>query len=128
MDWEMSDDVGEAHPAVLSGKIVSEVPVEETGVRTGDLDVESFSFESEDEEEGDDDVVLADVSRVPELSSSFDMKILQAAIEGSTEALELVTGKDVVLIAGKTGRSLVLSLRFCYLPSSVLTCCLSTSE
>lgn len=37
------------------------------------------------------------------LASSFNMNVLTKAMEASMEALELVAGKDVVAVVGKTG-------------------------
>lgn len=103
MDWELSEKVGEVAFALTAPKIVSEVPVEANGMYGGeDLDMESFSFESEDEEESAGDV-QGEAKGVAEISMAFDIEFLKAAIEGSTEALDLVVGKDVVMIAGKTG-------------------------
>ena len=39
------------------------------------------------------------------LSNAFDVNVLQTAIEASEKTLELVVGKDVVMIAGKTGKA-----------------------
>jgi flagellar biosynthesis GTPase FlhF len=38
-----------------------------------------------------------------ELATKFDVKVLQNSVEASALALELVRGKDVVMIVGKTG-------------------------
>jgi energy-coupling factor transporter ATP-binding protein EcfA2 len=38
-----------------------------------------------------------------EVASSFDIKVLQNSVAASADALELVNGKDVVLVVGKTG-------------------------
>ena len=107
MDWELSEEeAGEVtHPPLIAPKIVSEVPMEEAGVYRDELDVESFSFdsfESEDEEEsvGEDQPETKPMS---ELSTVFDLKVLQTVIEASAEALDLVVGKDVVMVTGKTG-------------------------
>ena len=83
MDWEMS--------------MVDKVPGE-TGVYVGDLDMESFSFGSEEVKE------VEGAKCAPELSTALDMKVLQMVIEASANALEVVTGKDVVMVAGKTGK------------------------
>lgn len=97
MDWEITNEVADVASAPTAPKIVSEVPVGETGAYAGDLDMETFSFDLEEEDE--DDAKLAS-----ELSTAFDIKVLQTAIEESADALEIVTGKDVVMIAGKTGK------------------------
>jgi hypothetical protein len=59
--------------------------------------MESFSFESEEEDQTDE-------KGSPELSTGFDIKVLQTAMEASADALDMVAGKDVVMIAGKTGK------------------------
>lgn len=49
----------------------------------------------------------ADAKQAPiEISRSFDIKVLQTVIEASAHALETVVGKDVVMVAGKTGEVL----------------------
>ena len=119
MDWEMAnaadanEEMDNAAPSCTSSvKIVSNVPVglEEAGIGLGtgndDMDVESFSFESESE----DDRGGANATRTPELASSFDIKMLQMVLEASARALDIVTGRDVVMIAGKTGKT---QLRSC---------------
>ena len=102
MDWELSE-VGE----VVASKVVSEVPVDKVVGASGgeeDLEIESFSFSSESEEEEDGLDAQPDAKLVPLLSMLFDMKVLQTAIEASEETLKLVEGKDVVMVAGKTGK------------------------
>ena len=54
MDWEIVDDVGEVAPSLTAQKIVSAVQVGETKVYAGDFDIESFSFESEEEDQTDE--------------------------------------------------------------------------
>ena len=113
MDWEMAnaDDANEemdnAAPSCTSSvKIVSNVPVglekADIGLGAGnedmDVDVESFSFGSEEDDKKEDDATGS-----PELSSPFDIKMLQTVVEASARALDIVTGKDVVMVAGKTG-------------------------
>ena len=97
MDWEIADEVGEVASNLTAQKIVSAVPGGGTEVHAGDFDIESFSFESEEEEETDEEGAL-------EPSTGFDIKVLQTAIEASADALDMVVGKDVVMIAGKTGK------------------------
>ena len=97
MDWEIADEVGEVASNLTAQKIVSAVPVGETEVYVGDSDMESFSFESEEEDQTDE-------KGSPELSTGFDIKVLQTAMEASADALDMVAGKDVVMIAGKTGK------------------------
>ena len=97
MDWEIADEVGEVASNLTAQKIVSAVPGGGIKVDAGDFDVESFLFESEEEEETVE-------KAAPELSTGFDIKVLQTAIEASADALDMVTGKDVVMIAGKTGK------------------------
>ncbi len=97
MDWEIAVEQDEVHPALSSQTVVSEVPLEGAGVHEEDFDVETFSFES-DEEEG------ADKKCSPELGTTLKIKVLQTAIEASADALDIVTRKDVVMIAGKTGK------------------------
>lgn len=55
-------------------------------------DSDCFSFESINHDSEDAAV-----------ASAFDIKVLQKAIEASTGALDIVQGKDVVMIVGKTG-------------------------
>lgn len=98
MDWEMempnaADDAG------------GNVPVEheETGsLEPGDydLDIDTFSFGSDSE----DDKEEPGATCTPELSTSFDIKLLQSVVEASAHALDIVAGKDVVMVAGKTGK------------------------
>jgi flagellar biosynthesis GTPase FlhF len=57
-------------------------------------DSDNFSFESIG-------CNLEDVNM--ELATKFDVKVLQNSVEASALALELVRGKDVVMIVGKTG-------------------------
>lgn len=96
MDWEIAGDVDEVASDLTIQKIVSKVP--EGGFKyVGDVDMESFSFESEEEEETDEKFL-------PDLSTAFDVKVLQTAIEASADALSIVIGKDVVMVAGKTGK------------------------
>lgn len=97
MNWEIADEVGEVASNLTAQKIVSAVPVGETEVYAGDFDMESFSFESEEEDQTDE-------KGSPELSTGFDIKVLQTAMEASADALDMVAGKDVVMIAGKTGK------------------------
>ena len=106
MDWELSEVVGE----VVASKVVSEVPVNKVVGASGgeeDLEIESFSFSSESEEEDGLDA-QPDAKLVPLLSMLFDMKVLQTAIEASEETLKLVEGKCVVMVAGKTGKLILL--------------------
>ena len=97
MNWEIADEVGEVASNLTAQQIVSAVPVGETEVHVGDFDMESFSFESEEEDQTDE-------KGAPELSTGFDIKVLQTAMEASADALDMVAGKDVVMIAGKTGK------------------------
>lgn len=104
MDWEEITDA-EARDSAIAPQIVSEVPGG-TGGHIEDFDMETFSFESDEEEE--------DTNAKPSsgLSTSFDIQILKSAIEASAEALEMVTGKDVVMVTGKTGE--IISLHSIY--------------
>ena len=95
MDWEEITDA-EARDSAIAPQIVSEVPGG-TGGHIEDFDMETFSFESDEEEEN------TDAKPSSGLSTSFDIQILKTAIEASAEALDLVTGKDVVMVTGKTG-------------------------
>lgn len=104
-----AEEVNDASSSpTASTRIISSVPVERVedskaiGAIDDDMDIESFSFGSEAEE----NLVEADATRTPELSISFDIKILQTVVEASAHALDIVTGKDVVIIAGKTGEML----------------------
>jgi energy-coupling factor transporter ATP-binding protein EcfA2 len=58
-----------------------------------DQDSDCFSFES----------INDDLDLGMEVASSFDIKVLQKSIESSAKALEMVRGKDVVMVVGKTG-------------------------
>ena len=122
MDREMAnaadanEEMDNAAPSCTSSiKIVSNVPVglEEAGIGLGagndDMDVESFSFGSESECDREE----ANATRTPELASSFDIKMLQTVVEASAGALDIVTGKDVVMVAGKTGKSKLGRASFC---------------
>ena len=125
MDWEL--ELEDAALAAEGAKIVSEVPVEERDMSYGgdDLDVEGFSFGSESDE-SDAKVQPVEKSE-PELAKAFDVKVLQTAIEASTKALDLVVGKDVVMVAGKTGKfvALILCASFhCFMLPYHLTYCL----
>ncbi len=113
MEWEMTnafdaaEGVNNASPSSTSStNIVSSVPVDqvEDGMVTvggdDDMDIESFSFGSESE----DDKEATDAARTPELSISFDIKVLQTVMEASAHALDIVIGKDVVMVVGKTGK------------------------
>lgn len=104
MDWEEITDA-DARDSAIAPQIVSEVPGG-TGGHIEDFDMETFSFESDEEEE--------DTNAKPSsgLSTSFDIQILKSAIEASAEALEMVTGKDVVMVTGKTGE--IISLHSIY--------------
>lgn len=99
MDWELSEEIEAG-----SLKIVDEVPMGKTKVYEGggedkELDIESFSFESIEEDD------IGDQQPIHGLSNAFDVNVLQTAIEASEKTLELVVGKDVVMIAGKTGKA-----------------------
>lgn len=104
MDWEEITDA-DARDSAIAPQIVTEVPGG-TGGHIEDFDMETFSFESDEEEE--------DTNAKPSsgLSTSFDIQILKSAIEASAEALEMVTGKDVVMVTGKTGE--IISLHSIY--------------
>jgi len=97
MDWEMempnADDAG--------GNVPGEH--EETDsleVGDYDVDIETFSFGSDSE----DDKEEPGATCTPELSTSFDIKLLRTVVEASAHALDIVAGKDVVMVAGKTGK------------------------
>jgi len=105
MDWEEITDA-EARDSAIAPQIVSEVPGG-TGGHIEDFDMETFSFESDEEEEED-----TNAKPSSGLSTSFDIQILKSAIEASAEALEMVTGKDVVMVTGKTGE--IISLHSIY--------------
>ena len=97
MDWEITDEVSEENSAPTAQNVVSKVPDEEDRVQAEDLDLESFSFESNEEEE-------TDKACLSEIGTSLRIEVLQTTIEASADALDIVTGKDVVMIAGKTGK------------------------
>ena len=105
MDWEEITDA-DARDSAIAPQIVSEVPGG-TGGHIEDFDMETFSFESDEEEEED-----TNAKPSSGLSTSFDIQILKSAIEASAEALEMVTGKDVVMVTGKTGE--IISLHSIY--------------
>lgn len=66
---------------------------------------DDYSFGSSDNDGGDDeeeDNGLDDMAWVS-LDTPFDMGILQSSIEKSKDALDLVIGKEVVMVVGKTG-------------------------
>jgi hypothetical protein len=96
MDWEEITNVDAVDSAMIAPQIVSEVPGG-IGGHADDIDMETFSFESDDEEED------TDTKPSSGLSTSFDIQILKTAIEASAEALDMVTGKDVVMVTDKTG-------------------------
>ncbi len=111
MEWEMTNAIDTAEEVInasstSSTNIVSSVPVEQVQdgmvmrANDDDMDIESFSFGSESE----DDKEATDAAHTPELSISFDIKVLQTVVEASSHALDIVTGKDVVMVAGKTGK------------------------
>ena len=80
MDWEEI-----TNSAMIAPQIVSEVPGG-TGGHVEDFDMETFSFESDDEEE--------DTNTKPSsgLSTSFDIQILKTAIEASDHVQRFSTG------------------------------------
>ena len=113
MDWEVPEDVGNVdHPSTVASKIVSQVPLGETGVLSENFDVESFSFASSEDEEESAVESRPGVNPVLELSTVLDLKVLQIVIEASADALDAVVGKDVVLVAGKTGTCVACLLCF----------------
>jgi hypothetical protein len=97
MDWDIADEVEEVASDLNAQKLVNRVPVGETSVHAEDFDMESFSFESEEKDKIDEMFNL-------ELGTALDIKVLQTAIEASADALDIVAGKDVVMVAGKTGK------------------------
>ena len=65
-----------------------------------DFDDYSFGSSDEDDEGGENGLEkMADVT----LETAFDISIVQSSIEKSEDALELVKGRDVVMVVGKTG-------------------------
>ncbi len=108
MDWEEI-----TNSAMIAPQIVSEVPGG-TGGHVEDFDMETFSFESDDEEED------TDTKPSSGLSTSFDIQILKTAIEASAEALDMVTGKDVVMVTGKTGEIILSHSKYFHVSYSAL--------
>jgi hypothetical protein len=108
MDWEEI-----TNSAMIAPQIVSEVPGG-TGGHVEDFDMETFSFESDEEEED------TDTKPSSGLSTSFDIQILKTAIEASAEALEMVTGKDVVMVTGKTGEIILSHSKYFHVSYSAL--------
>ena len=108
MDWEEI-----TNSAMIAPQIVSEVPGG-IGGHADDIDMETFSFESDDEEED------TDTKPSSGLSTSFDIQILKTAIEASAEALEMVTGKDVVMVTGKTGEIILSHSKYFHVSYSAL--------
>lgn len=95
MDWEKVDEKEvveseeqEAHPITQSEKIQN-------------FDEYSFGSSDDDDEVNQDDELekMAHVS----LDTEFDMTIVRTSIEKSEDAINLVEGKDVVMVVGKTG-------------------------
>ncbi len=66
------------------------------------FDEYSFGSSSSDEDDNQDDSGLAKMGDIS-LDTAFDMEILQTSIEKSADALDLVCGKDVIMVVGKTG-------------------------
>ena len=112
MDWEIADEKDVVQPDLASPTVVGNFLLEDAGVREEDFDMETFSFESDDEEEEE-----ADKPCSSELGTMLKIKVLQNAIEASADALDIVTGKDVVMIAGKTGKLVWTYIWLCCLDS-----------
>ncbi len=66
------------------------------------FDEYSFGSSSSDEDDDQEDNGLAKMGDIS-LDTAFDMEILQTSIEKSADALDLVGGKDVIMVVGKTG-------------------------
>jgi hypothetical protein len=113
MDWEEITNVDAVDSAMIATQIVSEVPGGTEG-HVEDFDMETFSFESDDEEED------TDTKPSSGLSTSFDIQILKTAIEASAEALDMVTGKDVVMVTGKTGEIILSHSKYFHVSYSAL--------
>ena len=60
------------------------------------FDEYSFGSSSSDEDDEQEEAAFS-------LDTTFDMQILQTSIEDSTDALDLVRDKDVIMVVGKTG-------------------------
>ena len=102
MDWEKVDEKEvaeseeqEAHPITQSEKI------QMTSNTSNNFDEYSFGSSDDDDEVKQDDELekMAHVS----LDTEFDMTIVRTSIEKSEDAINLVEGKDVVMVVGKTG-------------------------
>ena len=80
---------------------------------------DDFSFGSSNDGEGCADEKVFEKFASVTLDTSFNMNILQQTIKASKDALDLVEGKDVVMIIGKTGvgKNLLCS-RMCLLYNS----------
>lgn len=107
-DRESFDAVAEApcetapHASVdnanASWMVVDDEDEEMESVQTG-ASSDGFDFTVDSEDEGDGCVVVAD----KRISRSFDMKLLRQSIVDGSRILELVKGKEVVMVVGKTG-------------------------
>ncbi len=126
MDWEIADEQDKVHHDLASQTVVDNFLLEEPRVREEDFDMETFSFESDDD---DDEEEEANKPCSPELGTMLKIKVLQNAIEASADALDIVTGKDVVMIAGKTGELVGTYVWLCHLnfPCNKLTPVLSVT-
>ena len=91
MDWVKVDD-----------KALPEEPSADVAMPPKNFDEYSFGS-SDDDGDVEDEDGLEKIGDVSLADTSFDMGILQRSIEGSKEALELVVGREVVLVVGKTG-------------------------
>lgn len=103
MDWEVAEMIenGPYGSGFVQDSNSMNSRDNDTKRTTVVADLMDFCFDSSDDEDLTDHGLA--VTPTIEVSRGFDIKILQQAIETSTDALDLVDGKDVVLIAGKTG-------------------------
>ena len=111
MDWEKVDkpEEGVGKSEGLDNKPVSASLVDNPPVEAHVQEVKApeifdeYSFGSSDDDSNADEDDLEKKAHVTLDNTAFDMSVLQNSIEGSQEALELVAGKDVVMVVGKTG-------------------------
>ena len=97
MDWA---------PTSLRDVPQDQHPVKKIAPPSSHVQSDEFSFGSSGDDEDNKDKNEKDPRRSfahVSLSTTFDMNVLQACIEESADALDLVTGKDVVVVVGKTG-------------------------
>mmetsp|Transcript_643 Transcript_643/g.1274 ORF Transcript_643/g.1274 Transcript_643/m.1274 type:complete len:2485 (-) Transcript_643:1939-9393(-) len=108
MDWVEVDDTSGAdfssrqNPHLVGAHAITQS--EKVPVPNPPKNFDDYSFGSSDDS-GDDDEEENGLEKLAyvSLDSGFDMGILQSSIEKSKDALDLVVGKEVVMVVGKTG-------------------------